>query len=319
MPVYILIFISLFSAAAGAQSFKATARTDVSEIKIGEQFKLILEVQSPPGYKFSFPMIPDTITKLEIIKRSGIDTADLKDKNLYSYTQTFTITCFDSGYYPIPPFEFSYRQSGDTSMHNAETEAMLISVMGIPVDTSQNIRDIKMPLKAPFSLREAIPYILAATAVVLLVLLSIYLSKKYRKKHGAAPSFTVIKRPPHEIAIEELKKLEGERLWQQGLTKQYHSRVTDIIRTYIEHRFGIIAMEMTTGEIMQSVRNLNFDAGALEKLSHLLTIADMVKFAKVLPLPGENEMSMQHSYEFINMTREVKTEIPEPQKEITAV
>lgn len=312
---YVLLSLfSLLSVSVNAQAFKASARADNSEIKIGEQFKLILEAQAPAGYKFSFPQVPDTITKLEIIDRSKIDTSVLQDKKLYSYKQVITVTCFDSGYYPIPPFVFSYQQADDTTTHNAETEALLISVHTVPVDTAQKaIRDIKMPLKVPFSFAEALPYILVAVGVIGLILLIIYLRKKFRKKEVAKPAVVIPKRPPHEIALEELKKLEGERLWQQGLVKQYHSRLSDIIRTYIEHRFGIIAMEMTTGEIMQSIRNMNFDSSAAEKLSHVLTLADMAKFAKMLPLPGENEMSIQQSYEFINMTKEMKKEVTEPQ------
>src|ERR1041384_7746767 len=104
------VFILFLSFSVNAQSFKATARTNNSVIKIGEQFKLILEVQSPPGVKFSFPQVPDTITKLEIIDRSKIDTAVLQDKKLYTYKQELTVTCFDSGYYPIPPFTFTYQE-----------------------------------------------------------------------------------------------------------------------------------------------------------------------------------------------------------------
>lgn len=313
--IFLFVFVSFFAFNVNAQSFKASVRADNSAIKIGEQFKLILEAQAPTGYRFSFPQIPDSITKLEIIDRSKIDTAVLQDKKLYSYKQVLTVTCFDSGYYPIPPFVFSYQESGDTATHTAETEALLISVQGIAIDTSKNIRDIKMPLKVPFSLAEALPYILAGVGIIGLALLIIYLRKKLRKKVVVKPAIVVPKRPPHEIALEELRKLESERLWQQGLVKQYHSRLTDIIRTYIEHRFGIIAMEMTTGEIMQAVRNLNIDSSASEKLSRLLTLADMVKFAKMQPLPGENEMSMQQSYEFVQTTRK---EIIEPQTQTAA-
>ena len=117
-------------------------------------------------------------------------------------------------------------------------------------------------------------------------------------------------RPPHEIALEELKKLEAERLWQQGLIKQYHSRLTDIIRTYIEHRYGIIAMEMTTGEILVALSRAISEKESSEKLSLLLQLADMVKFAKVQPLPGENEMAMQQSTDFVIATKEMKKENP---------
>lgn len=316
--IIICLLLVLFSFGANAQPFKASVRADNTFIKIGEQFKLIFEAQAPAGYKFSFPQVPDTITKLEIIDRSKIDTAVLQDKKLYAYREVLTVTCFDSGYYPIPPFVFTYQQPDDTTHHNAETEALLITVQGIAVDTSKNIRDIKMPLKVPLSFAELLPYILILLGIIGLIVLIIYLLKKFKKKETTRPAVVVPKRPPHEIALEELKKLENERLWQQGLIKQYHSRLTDIIRTYIEHRFGIIAMEMTTGEIMQSVRHLNFDSSSTEKLSRMLTLADMAKFAKVQPLPGENEMSMQQSYEFINATKEIKKEATEPQSQTAA-
>jgi len=308
---FLISSLFIYSSEIKAQSFKATARTDTAIIKIGEQFKLILEAQAPAGYKFSFPQIPDTITKLEITDRSKIDTAVLQENKLFSYKQMFTVTCFDSGYYPIPPFTFLYQQPGDTSQHIIETEAMLMSVQGVAVDTSKSIRDIKLPLKVPFTFADAIPYILVAIGAAIIVLLIIYFRKKLKKKEVVRKIF-VPTRPAHEIAIEELEKLEAERLWQQGLMKQFHSRLTDIVRTYIEYRFQIIAMEMTSGEIMEALKRTSVENDSFEKLFQILTLADMVKFAKVQPLPGENEMSMQQSYEFVRATKEVKKEIAKP-------
>jgi hypothetical protein len=311
--LYILFGISF---SVSAQSFKAAARIDTNTIKIGEQFHLILEAQAPAGFKFIFPQVPDTITKLEITDRSKIDTAELQDKKIYTYKQIITVTCFDSGYYPVPPFVFSYQQPGDTAQHTFETEALLVSVQGVAVDTSKNIRDIKKPLNVPFIFEEAIPYILSALGVAILVLLIIYLKKKFKRKEVVRKVF-IPTRPPHEIALEELKKLEAERLWQQGLIKQYHSRITDIVRTYIEYRYGVIAMEMPTGEILEALSRAVMEKESSEKLSQFLQLADMVKFAKVQPLPGENEMSMQQAYDFINATKEMKKEIAKPETEAT--
>ena len=315
--LFALLTVLFFSFQAGAQTFKAAAHLDTNAIKIGEQFHLILEAQVPAGYKFSFPQVPDTITKLEITDRSKIDTATLKEKKLYSYRQVYTVTCFDSGYYPVPPFIFTYQQPGDTTQQTAETEALLISVQGVAVDSSKNIRDIKQPLKVPFTFEEAIPYLLGAIGVAIIILLIIYLRKKFKKKEVVRKIF-VPTLPAHEIALEELKKLEAERLWQQGLLKQFHSRLTDIVRTYIEHRYRIIAMEMTTGEILDAINRTAVEKEWAEKLFQMLSLADMVKFAKVPPLPGENEMSMQQSFDFVNATKEIKRELAKPQLETTA-
>ena len=112
-------------------------------------------------------------------------------------------------------------------------------------------------------------------------------------------------RPAHEIALEGLHRIESEKLWQQGFTKKYYSELTEIIRQYIERRFSINAMEQTTDEIL-----LHFDATLIaadikEKLGFILRQADMVKFAKALPFPIENENSMAFAYEFIHVTRPV--------------
>lgn len=312
--ILFLLPLGLGLSSVNAQSFKASAHIDTNAIKIGEQFHLILEAQAPAGYKFSFPQVPDTISKLEITDRSSIDTSVLQEKKLYSYKQVFTITCFDSGFYPVPPFVFLYQQPGDTTQLTTETDALLISVQGVAVDTTKNIRDIKQPLKVPFTFEEAIPYLLAAAGVAILVMLINYFRKKYKKKEVVRKVF-IPTRPPHEIALEELKKLEAERLWQQGLIKQYHSRLTDIVRTYIEHRYGIIAMEMTTGEILGSLSKAVAEKESSKKLSLLLQLADMVKFAKVQPLPGENEMAMQQSLDFIQATKELKKEASKTQTE----
>ena len=111
------------------------------------------------------------------------------------------------------------------------------------------------------------------------------------------------KRPAHEIALETLKKIAEEKLWQQGLYKQYQSSVSDAIRTYIEHRFDINAMEYTTDETLSHLRNNLVPVEAKEKLRQLLQLADLVKFAKAIPVGTENELSMQQAVDFVMLTK----------------
>ena len=109
--------------------------------------------------------------------------------------------------------------------------------------------------------------------------------------------------PAHVIAFGKLEVLKNEKLWQEGKLKQYHSSVTDIIREYIENRYKIQALEQTTEEILWSFRNVAIDEESKTKLKRTLVLADLVKFAKEIPLPNENEMSLTNSYDFINGTK----------------
>jgi len=141
-----------------------------------------------------------------------------------------------------------------------------------------------------------------AGSIILLILL-IYFINRYYKNKPVPPLVEPPPIPAHIIALEKLDKLKAEMLWQNGKLKQYHSQLTDIVRDYIERRFYLPALEQTTEEIIFSFRNVAVDKESMGKLKQILILADLVKFAKELPLPNENEISMTNAYDFVNGTK----------------
>ncbi|MCC6690870.1 MAG: hypothetical protein IT235_04995 [Bacteroidia bacterium] len=295
-----------------AQDIKVFAKLDSNSIRIGEQTKIHLSVNYK-GHKgdvrVQWPAFSDTlINKVEIVSVSKIDTTIPNKNDLLSLTQTqaITITSFDSGFYAIPPFKFIV--NGDTA-HPYETEAILLQINNIPVDTTQAIKDIKPPLYEPFSWRELIPYAYWALGAIVAILAIYYTIKKLTKSKPKEKVKEKIKTPPHVIALQELEKLRNEKLWQQGMTKQYHSRITDILRLYIEKRFKIPAMEQTSDEIMIGFRSVLIDQESKTKLKQLFLLADLVKFAKEDPLPNENELNLTYAFDFVNGTLREEKEL----------
>jgi len=281
-----------------------TAKADTNKIKIGEQFNLNLGITAPRGSLIFFTSVPDTLHKIEVVKRSKIDTLQSADGKLTTLQQKLTLTCFDSGYYVIEPFTFFFQKPGMTGTDSLSTQAQLLSVVSIQVDTTKDIKDIKATLDVPLTLKEILPYIFAVLIVIILIGLIIYLQKKNKK------STTIVKRkiplrPAHEIALEALKQTEEEKLWQQGFFKKFHSNVSDTIRLYIEHRFSIGAMEFTTDETLDHLKGNLINEDAKEKLKYILRLADMVKFAKVQPIANENEQAISNAYSFIMLTKPV--------------
>jgi hypothetical protein len=120
--------------------------------------------------------------------------------------------------------------------------------------------------------------------------------------------------PPHVIALSELDKIKNEKLWQQGREKEFHTQVTDVLRNYIEGRFGINAMEMTSDEILAYL-SVNKEAEPVfDQLKQILKSADLVKFAKMKFLPTENEQSITNAYLFINETKREPETIEEKEE-----
>ncbi len=303
----------LFTSCLSAQQITVTATLDTNAILIGQQARITLKAEyktNQGNVKISFPIIADTLIKqIEVVGQSKIEKSvpDSNDMGSLVQKQTIIITSFDSGYYAIPPFRFSV--SGDSSK-SFETEPILFTVNTVPVDTTKNIMDIKPPIEVPFSWKEYLPYVYWGLGAAAVLALLIYLVRYYLKarKKKPVPEIIIPKIPPHVTALESLEKLREEKLWQQGKLKEYHSRVSDIIRQYIEYRFYINAMEQVTDEIMYSFRTADASDEQKMKLRNILFLSDLVKFAKEQPLPNENEMSLANAIEFVMSTK--KEEAP---------
>lgn len=301
-----LLFCFLYSITAQSQP-AATATIDTTVIRIGEQFHLHLSVTAPIDARITFPAPGDSIRKLDVVQRSSIDTTPSKDGKLTTLHQSFTLTGFDSGFYVIEPFTFFVQQKGKETADSVSTEALLMQVQTVPVDTTKEIKDIKPPIDVPFTFREALPYILGGV----LLAAAIWFLLRWLKNRKRTPDQKVKPvpvRPAHEIALESLEQIREQKLWQQGLYKEYHSGVADTIRAYIENRFSITAMEMPSDDTLSHFRKNLVAPETFEKLRYILQLADMVKFAKGIPVGSENELSMQHAFDFITLTKQVTTE-----------
>lgn len=299
---FLFVLLALFcfgNSQLKAQDVQATISADTNAILIGNQFRMTLELKHPANVTAQWPNIPDTFSLMEVVQRSPIDTIQGASGNSITNSQHFVITSFDSGYHVIPPFTFNYKLSGDTTTYSSETEPLLITVTSIPVDTTRAIKDLKGQVHISFSWVELLPYL----GILLLAVLAGFLVYRYlenRKRKVVAPVIAEVKRPAHEIALEALKELDERKLWQQGNYKAYYTGLSDITRTFIENRWSVAAMEMTTDEILHLTIIANQIPDNFTQVKYLLELADLVKFAKVIPIANDNEQSMRAAIAFVN-------------------
>lgn len=304
------------SLAVWGQEALVSARLDTNAILIGEQAHLELQLSLPQGQTAMFPLFADTLTaQMPIVRKSAIDT--LANENTLQLRQTLTITSFDTGYLRIPPIPFGIKSPADSSWQTIKSKATLLNVFTVAVDTTKDIKPIVMPIEQGYTLQEAFPWILATIAVAI-VLLALWFY--WRQRQGKKPLFTKKEAPllpPHEEAVEALGQLRHEKLWQQGLLKPYYTRLTDIVRRYIERRFEIAAMEMTSHEIMEALQDHSQNTQALQKLESTFMIADLVKFAKGGASAIENDGCWHNCIDFVNETKQVAATTTESAPEPT--
>lgn len=307
--IFLLNSITLFA----KSDIIVKATLDTNQIRIGEQVKLDLTATTKANTEVTFPILPDTFNNIELVQRGPIDT--VKNVSPLTLHQSYLITSFDSGFFVIPPLPFLTREIRQPATDTVWTEAMLLGVRTIPVDTTKEIKDIKATMSPPFPWMEYLPWLIAGWVVLLIIIYFVY--RLTRKKKKAEVKVEAPKRPPHIIALEKLAKIESEKLWQNGQMKQYHSGVADTIREYIEYRFRINALEQTTDELLRNFGHSLLTEGEKSKLHYILTLADMVKFAKAEPVMTENEQSMRYAVDFVNATIPLENAVP-ANKEVNA-
>lgn len=298
--------LALAAPVVNAQEVRPVALLDSATILIGQQARLELSVtyrvdQGP--VRIGWPMVTDTLTaKIPVLHDSHVDTIlpdKANDPYLFKQVRTLTITAWEAGYWPIPPFTFTI--NGDT----LGTDALLFTVNTVEVDTTQAIRDIKEIYEVPFSLvdwlHEHWKWIAGGlAAMALLTGLFLLLYRRSRRPPAPAPAPAPV--PAHTIALQALDELEKKRLWQQDRSKAYYTELTDILRAYVEGRYGVPAMEQTTDELLGALGLSSMPGTGREQLGQILRLADMVKFAKWKALPSEHEQAMAGAIKLVQET-----------------
>jgi len=307
-----LLFIAL---PASAGNTTITAKLDSAHVVMGKTTTLhILITQDNNVNGLMLNVLADTLSsKVEIADKGKTDTTAL-DNNRMQLKRDITLQAFDPGNYQLPPI--LYVVGRDTLKSNNLT----LRVDSIKVDINGKIKDFKPVAEVPFKLLDLVPdfisnYWWAWLLGLLLIGAAIFSYLKWFKK-GINPLKPVKKRlPPYEEAIQALAALKSRNLWQNGQEKEYYTGLTDILRVYIDRRFGINAVEMTSTQIMDKIKQNEEAHIANDQLNNVLEIADFVKFANMHTLADDNEIAYQRALNFVEQTKPIVATTDEQGKE----
>ena len=305
--------INFQSALAQERAPEIHTRFTRDTIMIGDQFGMHLNIEKDVAQEIQLPQFEKNqlTPQIEVLGIDRIDTLSQNGRRI-KLCVSYRLTSFDEGTHTLGGFPVVWSSSlNDAKAGKADTvfapETMQLTVGTFDIDTTkQQIFDIKRPINTPLIFDEIKEYVYWGAAAAVLLAVIIYLVIKYirRRKGRTGPKRVV---PPHVQAIRALEKLHSRKLWQNGKHKEYYSQLADIVRIYIEGRYGIGALEMTSDQILDAMREVN-DERLREKLRELFSLADLVKFAKMTPSPEDNEQAYFDAYFYVEETKE----IPDP-------
>jgi len=276
-----------------------SATIDSTTIFLGDQTDLHLQVQAAKEDKVQFPIYGAAlIPEVEIVDRTIIDTTQLADGRV-QYDQYLTLTSFKDSLYLIPGLAFPVGR--DTFFSDNIT---LNVVQPFEMDTTNAITDIKPIQKAPIWWWGIIRWILLGLLLAGLGVGIYYLVRYIQRKKGILPDVPAEPaRPAEEVALERLDQIKEAKLWQAGKVKEYHTELTDVVREYIASRFEVRSTEKTSDETLREMKPvLKEQVDLYQRLKQMLTLADLVKFAKWSTTPDENETALLTAYDFVHQT-----------------
>lgn len=300
-----------------ASGIAVTASVDSVSVLMGDRTHIRVNIDMPESSArdariVDFPIIPPGS---DYLPWNGVDLIDVDSASTITngnrhIVYDFTIQAFDPGTVTIPPFAVLGEAGADTAFSNVLT----LKVIPVDVDSLETINPLESIVSPATKWYDYIPNWLFWTLLTLvlvaagIVCAAVFLKNKEEEIiRKAAPI------PPYDLAVSRLQSLRSRNLAESGHEKEYYTELVDILRQYLEGRFSINAMEMTSTQIVRALRSNPKTRMSADQIKSVLAIADFVKFAKVRPLPDDNVKAYSRAFDFVEQTK------PEPEPEESEV
>lgn len=284
--------LSAFSYAAPMP--KITASIDSTVVEMGSRATITLDV-SDPGMKGQVLDLPKPGTETEAVDFIAVEV----DTFPAGYQYRILIQAFTPGEYTFEPFR--YVDGGDT----VRSGFLSLKVLPVDLDSLETINPMESVVNPPRRWYDYIPdYIVWIILAIALVAIAVALIMIYRR-HGTILINRVKPVDPYEAAMTDLRHLRERKLAENGQEKEFYTSLIDILRKYLERRFAINAMEMSSTQILDSLRSNPETRDNQPRIKQILEIADFVKFANVRPMPDDNIKTFNNVVQFVEDTKPV--------------
>ena len=261
MYIRISLFLILFPVFLYGQQVGISASADRQQIKIGEEIRYRISVETDSTAQVFFPTA-DQFAPFEVIQEDRIDT--LREHDKMRLIKEYGLTQFDTGHYVLPPLRI------DVNRKEYTTDSLRFAVQNVVIDTLNN--PPLYPVKSALEIKEATNKASSGWVWLLIGLLvglalGVYWFIRRRKKRKIENPEEIL--PPFDRALLKLKNLKDSRYLIESNHKEYYSVLTDIIRKYLEEEIHIAATESTTDELLTKLQ-VFLDAGKLHLSSDVV-------------------------------------------------
>ncbi|MFH0924901.1 MAG: hypothetical protein V1872_04600 [bacterium] len=294
------------------------AAVDKVSATIGDVITYTITINADPKIKVDIPEIGAEIAEMRVIDFGGEGPKKIEGRKVW--TKWYKLQADIVGSYIIPPVKVAYSAStlisnnkepktkkqepgnkNEKKTSEVSTTQIFIEIKSVMKEgeKAQDIRDIKPLEIIPRDYKKQFIIGLISLVVILILVGGIILYLKMRKK-----AEEIVKRPAHEIAFDKLKRLKEEKLLEDNRFKEYYFYLTEIFKDYLERRYGFLAAERTTEELLPEIERLDITANLKTEARAFSKESDLVKYADIIPLIDKAEQDFHWTWGFIESTKE---------------
>jgi hypothetical protein len=269
------------------------------KITVGDRVTFRFSVEGPAELAVTAPLSATVFGDWEVL---GCRTLPDKTGKSGAVVREYewVMTAWTTGKITLPSLRFTYTRTG-ARPGSASAPPALMEVESV-LARDKNPQDLKPP-KGLIGYRNIWPYIWAALAVLGIAFLAWWWQR--RKKRLAALAAGIIPGVP-VIPAEETARAALDELASSGLAetdvKVFYIRLSDILRRYIEAKFGIPAMDRTTAELMPEIRKHPALRDFNSDFRIFFEDCDLAKFAKYVPSAGDIAHDLAHGRKVVDAT-----------------
>ncbi|MGC4116688.1 MAG: hypothetical protein QM765_19405 [Myxococcales bacterium] len=287
---------------AAPRSVSATATPD--KVRLGETFTLQIEIRDSNDVRYELPPDLSLGKEFDVVKITPSRTT--KDD--------VTTTRFEL---LVTLFDLDEKTVGDLVLHAVGPKGpMTLTIPGPKVtglgdlkeDEQAGMHDILPPVEVPVA-DYTVLWVVAATLLATLAALFLWQWIKNRpKKTFLVPQAPRL--PAHERALQALSTLQQEDLPAHGRPKEFHFRLSEILRDYLGDRFGFLALDMTTEELLAKLQRTQTPGLDYRRFEQWCREGDIVKFARFEPSPASCKQAIEDGFGFVRATMPVSQQQP---------
>jgi len=305
----ILVFLIVFSPSLLGQSgshgesgYSLEAGVDKQQGYVGDRLTYTLVIKADSSTVIDSLDIRDKLGKFEIKSR---DYSVAGYPEGLEHTMKYTLSAYETGTLWIPSISVRFRFDDGSSV-DMSTDSVQVVVESLAA--SDSLADIK-GLKPQVYFGSKFPWPYVAVAAVIIAAIVIWFARRRKEEAQQESSEEIDDRPPWVIAEERLKELRASGLLDKGEFKQFYLQLTEILRWFIEKRYGVDALDRTTYELRTELKAISLDSEQYDMLFKLFDSADLVKFAKFIPSVSQSETDFQHGWQFVKAASQIRAEV----------